>query len=528
MNGKSVLAVTLFTSLYIYTQQPGTPKSVKENRNPLPMTKTISVLKLLFWICFASFSISNGQAKPLFDHEAIRNPDMLTMGVMQDWHLVDGPVPTRQKVINLVVHELIEGQPYCVPVRFIVPADGKAKGFHLTGGHGLRDFEGDGKVFRLDQTLLKGGIGRVQTMVQTLDQSRQGELGSLLQKRFLETLAPKFSIQYYGWPLVLMKAITAAHAETDHFVPGKIAMSGSSKNGATPTVVLNVDNRTTAVFGSVSPIWDSPLRLCDKEAWNALNEFNLKYEAEVKARGEKMRGTLLRHPFLGGTYGPIYNRRALEAGHEWADLKALAEAMAENVFVSRHFERHQARGAECFFQPGTHDFVCFDLIWGGQRHFQIPIYLSANSGHGIKPKHPKADQGSANLDAFLLQHFFDDCSGRLLPPISEGTVDGKTLTVRVKLREGQKAESGQIWWIYDRGPDGSAAYLRNRFPDDQWAEMTWNAEQAAWFAEIELREGAKTVDFFTNYQKTLLFRGQDLKTVTSSPYTRVHLSAHQQ
>ena len=30
------------------------------------------------------------------------------------------------------------------------------------------------------------------------------------------------------------------------------------------------DQRMTAVHASVSPIWDSPLRLCDREAWDTL------------------------------------------------------------------------------------------------------------------------------------------------------------------------------------------------------------------------------------------------------------------
>ena len=114
------------------------------------------------------------------------------------------------------MHEELPGNPYRIPVRFIVPKDQKAKGFHLTGGHQLRQFDGDAKISREDQVLLEGGVGRVHTMIQILNQSDQTELGKALDTKFIETLDPKYSIQYYGWPLTLMKAITAAYSEGEH------------------------------------------------------------------------------------------------------------------------------------------------------------------------------------------------------------------------------------------------------------------------------------------------------------------------
>jgi len=464
------------------------------------------------------------RAADLFDHQEIRNPATLDVKVMQDWHEVAGLVPTRQKVINILVHKVIPGKPYRIPVRFIVPQDQKAKGFHLTGGHQLRQFEGDAKISRTDQALIKRGVGRVHTMIQTLNQSDQAELGRALDTKFIETLDPKYSIQYYGWPLTLMKAITAAYAEGDHFEKSKIAMSGGSKNGATPSSVLNVDDRTSAVHGGVSPIWDSPLRLCDEVQWEKLHSYNKNYAASVQASGKASRGRLLEHPFLGGTYGPIYNRRALAAGHSWEELKGLAEAMADNVFISRNLKQLKARGAEFLFQPGTHDFVCFDLIWGGQHHPQIPLYLRANSGHGIKPSHPQSEKGQDNLSAFLYQHFFDGFEGNLLEaPVVNSELIGNKLKVSVKFKAGSKTESGRIWWIYDRGPNGSAAYICELFPEDQWADMKWDESAEAWTVEIPIEASHQTIDFFSNHKKTLKYRGEELQTFLSSPYQRVLL-----
>jgi hypothetical protein len=128
--------------------------------------------KNLYLILFATVLIFNqAHAADLFDHEEIRNPAKLDVQVVQEWHEVAGPVTTRQKVINLLVHEELPGNPYRIPVRFIVPKDQKAKGFHLTGGHQLRQFDGDAKISREDQVLLESGVGRVHTMIQTLNQS---------------------------------------------------------------------------------------------------------------------------------------------------------------------------------------------------------------------------------------------------------------------------------------------------------------------------------------------------------------------
>lgn len=454
----------------------------------------------------------SGVASELFDLDSIRDPDALVSETIKDWHHVDGVLPTRQKVISMLVHDLIPGSPYRIPVRLIVPENTRAKGFHLTGGHRLEDFSREVRLSETDRQLLRRGIGRVQTMVQVLQQSEQGDLGAKLDAEFIRTLDPKYSIQYYSWPLTLMKAITAAMKEESYFERGKIAMSGGSKNGATPSLVLNVDDRTTAVHGTVSPIWDSPLRLCNEEAWENLRS----HELEV-GQGNRM------HPFLGGTFGPIYNRKALSAGHSWESLQGLAERMADLAFVSRNLDSLSARGAEMMFHPGTHDFVCFDLAWGGLHHPDIPLYLEANSGHGIRPPHPMAERKDDNLEAFLFQHFFDDFEGRLPTPIVRSERKDDRLLVSVEFPVGAGAENGRIWWIYDRGPDGSHAYLEGRIPDEQSKSMKRSADSNTWMAEIPLAPGYKRIDFFSNHQKSLSYQDQVLETVISSPYQRVDL-----
>ena len=120
----------------------------------------------------------------------------------------------------------------------IVPADRKAKGFHLTGGHGLKDMARDVRPRDVDLMLLKGGVGLVHTIVQEPGSYGEAKFGDDMRRRFIRTLNPRYSIQYWGWPATLMRAITAAYSEKEHFERGKIAVTGSSKNGASPSAAI--------------------------------------------------------------------------------------------------------------------------------------------------------------------------------------------------------------------------------------------------------------------------------------------------
>ena len=68
----------------------------------------------------------------------------------------------------------------------------------------------------------------------------------------------------------------------------------------------------------------------------------------------------------------------------------------------------------------------------------------------------------------MLKHFFPrDVKGELLaPPLVQQEVKGKTIEVTVTFPKGSNEESGRIWWIFDRAPDGSPKYLTEMIPDD--------------------------------------------------------------
>ena len=181
---------------------------------------------------------TNLPAGEIFDMNAIRDPKTLKIEVLLDWHRVNGSVATRQKLVTINVGEIWPGQDYRVPVRMVVPADRRAKGFHLTGSHNPKRLQPDARPNPLDQTLLRNGVGLVQTVVQEPGSYGERELSRESEARFAKTLNPHYKIQYWAWPATLMRAITTAYAETDHFEKGKVAASGGSKNGASPSMAI--------------------------------------------------------------------------------------------------------------------------------------------------------------------------------------------------------------------------------------------------------------------------------------------------
>ena len=458
---------------------------------------------------------------PVFDMEEMRDASTLRVKVLQDWKKVGGPVPTRQKLISIRVGELAPGQEYRVPVRLVVPAKGKAKGFHLSGSNNPKSLQPARPPRGPDVELIRAGVGIVGTVVQEPGSYGEGRLAGMAQERFFKTLDPKFSIQYWGWPAVLMRATTAAYAEKEHFAKGKVLMSGGSKNGASPSVALIHDDRLTAVFAGVSPIWESPLRLCDEKAWGELRKANADYAKSIGA-DRSLTTRLSRSPFLGGTYGPVYNRQAMEQGNAWEDLQDLASRMADQIFISRNLDQLNKRGVDMLFHPGTHDFVCFDLAWGGKHYPQVPLYLRVNSGHGKGGRHPGAEGVARNRDAFILDHFIGLDRPMLPVPTVKTERAGETLKVRVSFPKESGDESGRIFWMFDRYPDGSAAYVREDFPNDQWKDMKRHPK-GGWTVSVELKKGASRIDFFTNHRKTLQFKEDRLPTYRSSPYLRVDL-----
>ncbi len=101
-------------------------------------------------------------------------------------------------------------------------------------------------------------------------------------------------------------------------------------------------------------------------------------------------------------------------------------------------------------------------------------------------------------------------------------MEGSNLKIKVKFRPGSGENSGRIFWMYDRAPEGSVAYLKELFPEDQWKKMD-QGEDGAWTAEIELQGQTVSIDFFSTHGKVLHRNSNTYQTYLSSPYTRVKL-----
>lgn len=211
-------------------------------------------------------------------------------------------------------------------------------------------------------------------------------------------------------------------------------------------------------------------------------------------------------------------KMALKMGKSMDDMQSFADRLWSSACVTENWDRLRERGVDVLFEPGTHDYVAYDILWGAQNHPHLPVYHQPNGGHSQTP-HVAAAKDEQNREAFLWDHFFGG-EPLLSPPTSSHKVDKDKLTVRVSFDEGPQPTSGRIWWMYDRAPAGSAPFLDIPIPEDQWADMERDPKTGSWTTTIPLKERASHIDFFSNHGKVVNGYQQYL----SSPYTRVVLS----
>ena len=457
---------------------------------------------------------------PIFNTEEILDESTLEIKTLQNWHVDEVTGATRQKLIEINVAELWPGQDYRIPVRMTVPLKGKAKGFRITGANSYEGLMEDSKPSEFEAKLLAGGVGIVQTVVKPLRQipgkrNLQRQMMAMTQKE----RNPRYSIVWI-WSMTLMRATTAAYAEGDHFEKGKVAGSGSSKNGISPAVALINDERFTAICSDHAFAYYSPTRRGDREAKAKAEEANKAFFEAVKAGDidlDPQRGKIYQRVMVGSESS--MDNMALKAGKSMDEMQTFANRLMSSVCVTENWDRLMERGVDILFQPGTHDYVAYDILWGAQNHPQLPVYYQPNGGHSQTP-HVATAKDEQNRDAFLWNHFFGGDS-LLNPPTSDHKVEKDKLRVTVRFKEGPQPKSGRIWWIYDRAPAGSAPFLHVPIPDDQWADMKRDPKTGSWTATIPLKEGASRVDFFSNHGHM----ANGYQQYLSSPYTRVELSA---
>ena len=456
---------------------------------------------------------TNASTDSLFSTHEILDQNTLDTKTLQDWHPVGA---TRQKLIEINVAEWWPGQDYWIPVRLIVPLNGKARGFSITGANAYETLMKDTRPTDFQAKLLAGGVGIVETHVKAfrLMPGKQG-LEQKMMRMFMKDLNPRYTTLWI-WSMTLMRATTAAYAEADYFEKGKVAGSGSSKNGISPAVALINDERFTATCSNIAFAYYSPTRRADKEVMAKMDAANEAFFESVKAGDidlDQQRAKIYQRVMVGSK-----SSMDMRAGRSDDEMQTFADRLWSSACVTENWDRLMERGVDILFQPGTHDYVAYDVLWGAQNHPQVPVYYEPNGGHYQTP-HAAAATDEQNRDAFLWHHFFGGDS-LLKSPTSSHKIDKDKLLVRVSFDEGPQPISGRIWWIYDRAPAGSAPFLHVPIPKDQWMDMQRDAKTGAWTATLPLKEGASRIDFFSNHGHMSI----GYKQYLSSPYTRVELS----
>ncbi len=133
-------------------------------------------------------------------------------------------------------------------------------------------------------------------------------------------------------------------------------------------------------------------------------------------------------------------KMAQKMGKSMDDMQSFADRLWSSACVTENWDRLRERGVDVLFEPGTHDYVAYDILWGAQNHPQLPVYHQPNGGHSQTP-HFAAAKDEQNREAFLWDHFFGG-EPLLSPPTSSHKVDKDKLTVRVSFDEGLSRQAG--------------------------------------------------------------------------------------
>lgn len=492
-------------------------------RAVLKGTATVGLGFFALAYCLLNSAEATETTDPIFDTKEIRDESTLEIKTLQDWHVDEVTGSTRQKLIEINVAQWWPGQDYRIPVRMIVPLKAKAKGFHLTGANSYQELMEDTRISEFQGKLLEGGVGIVKTHVKAFRQipGKRG-LEQKMGRQFLEELNPRYTTIWI-WSMTLMRATTAAYADRDHFEIGKVVGSGSSKNGISPAVALINDERFTATCSNHAFAYGSPTRRNERAEIEKVKAASKAFFEAVRAGDvelEAQRARWYQSVMVGSNRN--MDAIALRAGKSMDKLNEMRSRFWPSVCVTENWDKLIKRGVDVLFQPGTNDYVAYDILWGAQNYPQLPVYYEPNGGHSQTP-HGAAAKDNQNVEAFLWNHFFGGDS-LLKPPTSSYEVDQDKLSVRVRFDEGPQPTSGRIWWIYDRAPAGSAPFLHVQIPENQWMDMEHDAQTGTWTATLPLKSGYSRIDFFSNHGQVT----NGYKQYLSSPYTRVELGPFRQ
>jgi hypothetical protein len=439
-----------------------------------------------------------------FHMPTMTDTSTLDVVVIDDWHVdtIDGS--TRQKLIDIHVDDWWDGVEIRVPVRLVVPLEGTVNGMVISGSG---ETQNDKPVSQSDRVALDAGVGVVTTKIRSL--GYYPELPeSDLRQRFAQTLDWRYS-EYYLWGAIMMRSITAAF-DDELFRPGPVLAYGNSKNGITPLVASIHDERVTAVRSTHAFTTFTPIRAHDTVALAEVEAANQAFAAARKAglpEGDQPWN------FYAKGFTSL-----LEAAEDlgWSDAELLAaiERVADDLYVSENWDELTARGVEIFSLPGSHDWVAYDVPGTGAMLPGLRTYIMPNGGHS-RAGHPEAPSKDVDV-AFFAEQLSGADRGLETPGVATA-IKGGVLEVTVTFPDGGAPEDSRIFWMYDRGPDGSAWYLYDLIPEENWAVMS--GAGSTWIASIALEPGRTSIDLITTH--TVTVGGNTIPI--SAPYTRVVL-----
>ena len=465
-------------------------------------------LMLTFWGPIPEVCVVGPTPDEPFHMPTMTDTTTLDVVVVEDWHVdtIDGT--TRQKLIDIHVDDWWQGVEIRGPVRFVVPLEGTVEGFIISGSGLDENSDGDTPVSASDRVALDAGAGVVMTKIKSLGYYLDLPPEGVLRARFGETLDWRYS-EYFLWGAIMMRSITAAFDE-ELFQPGPVIAYGNSKNGLTPLIASIHDERITAVRSTHAFTTDTPIRAHDPDA-----------VAEVEAADQDFADARDAGLPPGDQDWSYYAKgfsnlveAATTVGWTTDEVLTAIDRIADDLYVSENWDELTKRGVEIFSIPGSHDWVAYDVPGTGVILPGLRTYIVPNGGHG-RNGHPEAP--SKNVDAAFFAEQLTDADGGLETPEIFTAIDGDTLEVTVTFPAGGEPEESKIFWMYDRGPDGSAWYLYDVFPEENWAEMS--GSESTWTASIPIESGHTSIDLVTTHTVTV---GDNIIPI-SAPYTRVEL-----
>ncbi len=487
----------------------------------LPIRSVVALASLLPSVALAqgagpgdatgSVQLSGPTLDEPFHMPTMTDASTLDVVVLEDWHVDTVGGTTRQKLIDIHVDDWWSGEEIRVPVRLIVPLTGTASGF-VIGGKGTPAV-GDQQLYVSDGTALAiaGGVGVVTPLITGLSNYPDLPSESVLRDRFIATLDYRYT-EYFLWSAIMMRSITAAFDDS-LIQPGPVIAHGNSKNGVAPLISSIHDERITAVRSTHAFTALSPIRAEDPEAVAEVVAADADFDA-ARAAGLPAGDQWWSYYLKAFRSGDAFRAAIRAYGWTEAEIQAAFDRVTDDLYVSENWEQLADRGVEILSLPGSHDWVAYDVpdtstILPGLRTYIVP-----NGGHD-RSGHPEAPTNDVNA-AFFAEQLFG-AQGALETPEISAVVNGAELDVTVTFPEGGVPEESRVFWMYDRGPDGSSWYLYDLFPAENWADMTGSG--SAWTFSIPLEPGHTTIDLITTHTATV--DGHTLPI--SAPYTRVPL-----